>query len=156
MFRITPVAATENAIEGYPDISPDGRWIAYCSNREGQGQVYIRSLLGSGEKKVSKDGGLSPLWARNGKQLFYWSLDHGKIWVVDIQTGADLIVGNPRLLFENNGIMVNPIRRGFDISLDDQLFLAVRQEDRQPQPVTEINLVLNWFEELKRLAPTKK
>lgn len=106
------------------------------------------------KQQVSSEGGSEPLWARNGKQLFYRRQD--QVWVVDVQTEGGLTTGKPRLLFEKPGYnRAYPIR-AYDLSLDGQRFLMVKFENRRPTPVTEMTLVQDWFEELKRLVPTGK
>jgi hypothetical protein len=151
----TPFAATKHR-EEHPGFSPDGRWIAYCSDEEGQREVYVRPSSGTGETtKVSREGGREPVWARSGKQLFYRSPSGRQMWVVDVQTKPSFSVGGPQLLFEKSGLGTSGPIRGYDISLDDQRFLMVRLEEREPQPVTEMILIQNWFEEVKRLVPTK-
>jgi len=78
------------------------------------------------------------------------------MWVADVQTKPSFSVGRPRLLFENRRLsVINPVR-GYDISLDDQSFLMVKSEEREPRPMTEMILIQNWFEEIKRLVPTGK
>lgn len=149
--------ATEKYFEGYPEFSPDGRWIAYCTDQEGRNEIYVRPSSGTGQTiKVSREGGEAPLWARSGKQLFYRSPNGRQMWAADIQTEPSFSVGMPRLLFEKRGLGAGIPIRGYDISLDDQLFLMVRLEEREPQPVTGMILIQNWFEELKRLVPTGK
>jgi serine/threonine-protein kinase len=104
--------------------------------------------------QVSIEGGSEPLWARNGKQLFYrWG---NQVWVVDVRTENGFSAGKPRLLFEHPGLHGNYPLRDYDLSLDGQRFLMVRLEDRKPSPLTEMTLVQNWFEELKRLDPAGK
>jgi Tol biopolymer transport system component len=152
----TPFAATEHR-EAYPEFSTDGRWIAYQSNEEGQMEVYIRPSSGTGETiKVSHDGGREPLWARSGKKLFYRALNRRQIWAAAIQTEPSFPVGRPRLLFEKSGLGTGSPNRGYGISLDDQRFLMVRHDEREPRPVSEMILIQNWFKEIKRLVPTGK
>ena len=56
-----------------PEISPDGRWIAYASNESGQFQVFVRPFpnVNEGRWQISPEGGTRPAWARDGKELFY-------------------------------------------------------------------------------------
>ncbi|MFC2167781.1 protein kinase [Acidobacteriota bacterium] len=153
----TPFAASEFN-ETYPDFSPNGRWIAYCTDEEGHNEVYVRNSSGLGEAiKVSRDGGMAPLWARSGKKLFYIASKMRQVWVSDVLSETSLSFGKPILLFGREKVIgaSGPVR-GYDISLDDKRFLAIRREDRQPQPVIEINLIQNWFEELERLVPTSR
>ena len=78
------------------------------------------------------------------------------MWVADVQSEPSFSVGSPRLLFTSKGLWTLYPVRGSDISLDDQRFLMVRSEVIEPQPVTEMILIQNWFEKLKRLVPTDK
>jgi serine/threonine-protein kinase len=152
--RMTPFLNSQFD-ETFPDFSPDGRWIAYSSDESKRDEVYVRAFPGPGMKQqVSSEGGEEPLWARNGKQLFYRRQD--QVWVVDVRTDGGFAMSKPRLLFEKPGYgSGNPIR-AYDLSLDSQRFLMVKVEQRKPTPVTEMTLVLNWLEELKRLGPTGK
>jgi len=140
--------------EWYPEFSPDGRWMAYTSDESNRQEVYIRPFPGPGMKQqVSIEGGSEPLWARNNKQLFYRRLD--QVWVVDVWTDGGLSTGKPRILFEKPGYSRSYPIRSYDLSLDGQRFLMVRFENRKPTPVTEMILIQNWFEELKRLVPAR-
>jgi serine/threonine-protein kinase len=141
--------------ETCPEFSPDGRWVAYSSDESKRYEVYVRPFPGPGMKiQVSSEGGVQPLWARNGKQLFYRR--QNQVWVVDVRIDGGLATSKPRLLFEKSGYNVGMPTRSYDLSLDGQRFLMVRLEDRKPSPLTEMTLVENWFEELKRLVPTGK
>jgi Tol biopolymer transport system component len=154
----TPIATSEYS-ERYPDFSPDSRWIAYGVLKDGVTNVFVRSSSGSGaEIQVSRDGGHSPLWARNGKQLFYLSNGFRQVWVCDVIDIKIPSFGSPRLLFEkdNNYLFGSIPIRGYDISLDDERFLTVQTQEQPPKSATEMILIQNWFEELTRLAPTKK
>jgi len=137
-------------------FSPDGRWLAYMSNETGRDEIYLIpfSITGPGGKRqVSIGGGAEPVWAPDGQDLFY--RDGDEMMAVAIETEPELSVGTPRLLFEGRFL---PVLSGddpggsYDISPDGQRFLMIqREEDVVP---TEIIVVLNWFEELKRLVPT--
>jgi hypothetical protein len=72
-----------------------------------------------------------------------------------VAAGSGFSASKPRLLFEQSGYGVNQPIREWDISPDGKRFLMVKLEERKPQPVTEMILIQNWFEELKRLVPTK-
>jgi hypothetical protein len=141
--------------ESYPEVSPDGRWVAYVSDESARNEVYVRPFPGPGMKyQVSSQGGIQPLWARNGRQLFYRQED--QVWAVDVRTDGGFSTGKPRLLFERPGYSPGYPIRSYDLSQDGQRFLMVKQEQRKPAPVTELTLVQNWFEELKRLLPAGK
>jgi hypothetical protein len=152
--RVTPFLNSQFS-ETHPEFSPDGRWLAYTSDESKRDEVYVRPFPGPGVKyPVSSAGGNSPLWARNGKQLFYQWQD--QVWVVDVLTDGGFATSKPRLLFEKPGYGLTSPLRSYDLSRDGQRFLMVKLEQRKPTPVTEMILVLNWFEELKRLMPTGK
>ena len=58
--------------EQYPDLSPDGRWLAYVSNQSGRVEVYVQPYPGPGARQqISVDGGTAPAWSRDGRELFY-------------------------------------------------------------------------------------
>jgi Tol biopolymer transport system component len=144
--------------ERYPEFSPDGRWMAYSSDESGSSEVYVQPFPGGGSKyQISDKGGDQPLWTRNGKQLFYrWGTPTNQVWSVDVQTGSSFSASKPRLVFEQPGYLSSTPIRGWDISADGERFLMVKLEERKPQPLTEMVLVQNWLEELRRLAPANK
>ena len=93
------------------------------------------------------------MWRRDGEELFYRNGD--KMMVVPIQTGPTFKAQTPRLLFEgaySNGYL--DYASNYDVSPDGQRFVMVTEADRETSP--QINIILNWTEELKRLAPTDK
>jgi eukaryotic-like serine/threonine-protein kinase len=140
--------------ESFPEFSPDGHWLAFSSNESGRPEVYVRPFPGPGGRwQVSHEGGTENVWARDGKRLFYRS--RGKVWVVDIRTDTGFLAGKPRLLFEHAKYFLGSPLRLFDVSPDGQRFLMMLPGEREPRPATEMILVQNWFEELKRLVPTK-
>ncbi len=144
--------------EAYPEFSPDGRWLAYTSNESLRSEVYVRPFPGPGGiQPISTEGGTQPLWARNGKQLFYRRSGKDgdtpdEVWAVDVLSGSALSFGKPYRLFKLPGTAAGYPVGCWDISRDGR-FLMVKFEERQPQPLTEMIFVRNWFEELRRLAP---
>jgi eukaryotic-like serine/threonine-protein kinase len=137
--------------EQEPRFSPDGRWLAYVSNESGGYEVYVRPYPGPGGKwQVSSGGGGTFWWNLNGRELFYKS--GPKMMAVDITTSPSFAAGKPKLLFE----MSNFLGGGLDVSPDGQRFLMVKASEQAGSAPTQINVVLNWFEELKRRVPTAK
>jgi Tol biopolymer transport system component len=136
--------------EGGSQFSPDGRWMAYASDESGQMQVYVRPFPGPDRKwPVSTQGGTSPRWNRNGTELFYRT--GNKMMAVDVSIKPELRLSPPRLLFEQRyAFGVNVARANYDVSADGQRFVMVKDESGSGR----LNVVLNLFEELKRLAPT--
>jgi serine/threonine-protein kinase len=139
-------------------ISPDGRWLAYVSNESGRFEVYVRPFpSSSGRWQISTEGGAEPLWSRDGRELFYRI--GNKVMVVNISPGPSFQAGTPRLLFERRLAVRtggNSINTNYDISPDGRRFLMVQEAVQQAEaPPTQIHVVLNWFEELKRRVPTR-
>jgi Tol biopolymer transport system component len=140
---------TGPAFEGGPQFSPDGRWMAYVSNESGQFQVYLRPYPGPDRRwQVSTDGGTSPLWNRSGRELFY--RNGNKMMAVFVSTAPDVTLATPRIIFEQPYAYGSTIAlTNYDVSADGQRFLMVKRESG----VAYLNVVLNWFSELARLAP---
>ena len=154
--RVTPFLDSGDSLR-YPEFSPDGRWMAYASDESGRWEVYVRPFPGPGGKwLISQQGGAEPLWARNGKQLFYSSAGGRERWAVDIRTDGGFSAGKPRLLFEAPTLETGYPIRSWDLSLDGQRFLMVKLDEVKPTPVTEMVLVMNWSQDLRRLSPTAK
>ena len=126
-------------------FSPDGRWVAYQSNESGTFEIYVQPFPGPGGKSpVSADGGLRPKWSRNGRELFFRAGD--RMMAAPIEPGPAFASGTARVLFEGQ------YAPWYDVTPDGR-FLMVR--DEQPADPTHLRFVLNWTEELKRLAPIK-
>jgi hypothetical protein len=140
-------------------ISPDGRWLAFESNSSGAFEIYIRPFpnVGGGQWEVSTAGGTQPLWARNGKELFYLGADGALLRVPVEASGATWHAGTPTKLFEgrySTGAGIGG--RQYDVSRDGQHFLMIKTPgtDASAAPPALI-VVQHWTEELKRLVPIK-
>jgi dipeptidyl aminopeptidase/acylaminoacyl peptidase len=150
--QVIPFAATKST-EATPEFSPDGRWIAYTSNESGRNEIYVRSFPdGTRTLPISNEGGISPIWAPNGRELFYWNIAFTKLMKVEITPGQNLAAGPATLLFEFKAASTTFIR-SYDITPDGRRFLVREKKDNMLPPVTELNVVRNWFEELKRTIP---
>ena len=140
------------------ELSPDGRWIAYQSNESGRDEIHVRPFpaVDGGHWQITTDGGAEPLWARSGRELFY--LDRRRrIMAVPVQAGPSFGAGNPSVAVELASVNVGGPGREYDVSPDGRRFLIIRPAARtedKPTPM-QLNVVLNWGEELKRLAPVK-
>jgi len=131
-------------------ISPDGHWIAYESNESGRIEIYVRPFpnVEEGKWQISRDGGTSPVWAPQGLELFY--RNGQAMMVVGIKTEPTFTPGSPVVLFTGRYTMGGGIIN-CDISPDGQRLLMIKEVEGS---TGRINVVLNWFEELKRLVPT--
>ena len=136
------------------EISPDVRWLAYESDESGQFEIYVRPFpnVDEGLFQISRGGGVQPLWAPSGRELFYGSLE-GSLMAVPVQSGGNLLVGNPEIIIEQPYVGGQRDPREYDISPDGKRFLMIKETDDSTSP-RELILVQNWFEELKRLVPT--
>jgi serine/threonine protein kinase len=134
-------------------FSPDGRWVAYMTDETGRRQIYVQPFPGPGGKwLISAEEGQYPRWSRNGREIFFVSGD--KLMSVDVETQPAFKVGTPHPLFSTSGYLVGA--GNYDVAPDGQHFLMIRQEEAAASP-KELNVILNWSEELKRRAlPAKK
>ena len=136
--------------EAAPAISPDGRWIAYLTDETGQDEVYVQRFPELGSRQtISTDGGQQPLWSPDGRELFYRNGD--EMMVVPVETDPTFRAGDPEVLFEQQYYLYRA-RRTYDLAPDGQRFLMVK-EGATSDAATQIILVQNWFEELRRLVP---
>ena len=141
--------------EGAPRFSPDGRWLAYISDESGRYEIYVQPYPGPGGKwQISTEGGTEPVWNPNGRELFYRSGD--KMMAVDIATQPSFSAGKPRMLFEGPYVTTGRTVPEYDVAPDGQRFLMLKPVEQAGAAPTQINVVLNWFEELKQKVPTGK
>ena len=144
--------ATSPFLESSPMFSPDGDWIVYCSNDSGRFQVYVRARGEGPRIPVSKNGGTEPMWSRRGDEIFY--RQGTRMMSVPVERGSELTLAEPSILFEGafaEGQLGVP---NYDVTSDGQEFVMVVQDESAG--VSQINVVLNWDEELKRLVPTDR
>jgi eukaryotic-like serine/threonine-protein kinase len=104
-----------------------------------------------GKWQISTEGGTEPVWNPNGRELFYRSGD--KMMAVEIATQPSFAAGKPRMLFEGPYEPPPVPIPNYDVSTDGQRFLMLKPSELEAAAPTQINVVLNWFEELKRRVP---
>jgi serine/threonine-protein kinase len=153
-LRIEPlVKGARNA-----EVSADGRWLAYQSSESGRDEIYVRPFpnVDGGKWQVSADGGTRPLWARDGRELFYYTAARGMI-AVPIRAGTAFAAGTAASVFGGPAFSVPTNGRMYDVSADGRRFLMIKQApptgERAAAPL-QLVVVQNWLEELKRLVPT--
>jgi serine/threonine-protein kinase len=129
-------------------ISPDGHWLAYASDESGRFEVYLQTFPELSRKiPVSTDGGVEPIWSRDGSEIFFLDGSRSRMMAVSVQTEPELALGSPKMLFEVDYM------RYLRLDSDGKGFLVMMREPNSGIQ-TQLHVVLNWFEELKRLAPT--
>jgi len=137
--------------ESAPQFSPDGRWLAYTSDESGRYEIYLVPYPGPGGKwQISSDGGREPLWNRNGRELFF--RNGNKMMAAPIDTQHGFSAGTPKMLFQGQYVTLANSTPNYDVTADGQKFLMLKSTVQPAQ----INVVVNWFEELKQKVPTGK
>jgi eukaryotic-like serine/threonine-protein kinase len=136
-------------------FSPDGHWLAYQSNETGGNQIWVQPFPATGAKFPIVGGG-HPFWSPDGKELFYNS-GANQTSVVSVTTRPTFSFGVPARVpdgIQNRAPNTTP--RGSDITPDGKYFVGtVNADQTQSGKAPPIQVVLNWFEELKRLVPAK-
>jgi serine/threonine-protein kinase len=141
--------------ESTPRFSPDGRWLAYVSDESGRYEVYVQPYPGPGGKwQISTEGGTEPTWNPNGRELFFRNGD--KMMAVSTAAQSGFTASKPRVLFEGEYVPSPATATNYSVSPDGQRFLMLKPAEASELAPTQINVVLNWFEELKRRVPTEK
>jgi serine/threonine-protein kinase len=133
-------------------LSPDARWIAYTSGESGRNEVYVRAAEpGGGRWQVSSEGGLQPRWSANGKELYYRIGD--KMVVASVVTQPTFSSSRSRVLFEGSFQLGGAVN-DYDLTPDGREFLMLR-DDSPHRGFTEYKVILNWFQELKKLEAAR-
>jgi hypothetical protein len=141
-----------------PQISPNGRWIAYEDQQALEGfEVYVRpfpNVNAGGPWQISTGGGTRLLWNSNGRELFYY-VEPGTMMSVPVETEAAFKAGTPTALF--SGQFLSPqIGLHYSVTRDGRRFLLIKDAAAKPGSAAQppkINIVLNWLEELKQRVP---
>jgi serine/threonine-protein kinase len=146
--KVTPVRVTPNFSEVNAQFSPDGRRLAYQSDESGRNEIYVEDYPGGGHRAVvSSEGGTTPMWSRDGKELFYVAGD--AVMVTAIGSGGS--IGRGRKLFDRSPY--NFFWHSYDPAPDGKRLLMIR---RDPGSVPrQLNVILNWDLELQRLLPAR-
>ena len=138
--------------EAQPSFSPDGRWLAYRSDESGDSEVYVRSYPGPGGKwQISTGGGYFPKWSPDRKELLYRTEDN-QIMVVTYNASGDSFRANKPELWSPGQFSERLGAVNFDVSPDGKRVVVLRAPASEAQPMTKINFIFNFFDELQRKA----
>ncbi len=133
-------------------FSPNGRWIAYVSEVTGEKEVHVTSYPEPvGSTPVSANGGRDPVWSRDGRELFFRQGEF--LMVIPVETNGSVFTFEPAQVLLS-GWPAPPVGGGishYDVTPDGNRFLMLQPPEATP---SYINVVLDWFDELKRLVPT--
>ena len=146
--KVTTLVATDhdelNAV-----LSPDNQWMAYQSDLSGRMEIYVRPFpnVEGGQTLISTSGGTEPLWAPDGREIFYRSADN-KLMSVAVTGRRELVAEKSKLLFDMASYATF-IGRNYDITPDGKRFVMVKAPPASAQ--SSLTIVLNWIEELKRI-----
>ena len=156
--RVEPLIQTRFN-ERNAEVSPNGRWVAYQSDESGEFQITVRPFpnVNGGRWQVSSNGGTQPVWTRGGAELIYLDRSHSPMSAT-ITEVSGFASSAPMKLFDARPEYVTAaLGRSYDVSRDGQRFVFLKTANAQGQPAmttSKLVVVLNWFEELKRLVPT--
>jgi serine/threonine-protein kinase len=146
--RITVITA-EPQDEGYAEVSPDGKWLAYASVLTGRYEVYVRSLDGDADQvQVSMSGGSEPMWSRDGRELFYRAeIDsHLSLVVATLDRTPTLRVATRRTLFRVDEYDAAQPHANYDVSPDGKSFVMIHRA-----PTGRLTVIQNLPELVRRL-----
>ena len=147
------------ASAGSAKFSPDGHWLAYCSNETKKPQVYVQAFPGPGPKiQVSSDGGTDPVWKRNLGELYFRNGD--KMMAIAVSTTPTFTAGHPRILWAgrySHGMSTScgppgATSSNYDVTADGQRFLMIKDEAPDTAVSKQILVALAWADEVKRLS----
>jgi Tol biopolymer transport system component len=146
-----PLVATP-LTELHPAVSPDGRWLAYASNQSGfTNEVYVRPFgeASGGRWQVSNGGGSQPVWAPNGRELFY--LDgQARLMAAQVESGPTFAVGNLTPLFEASRFIRDDFHQSYGVTPDGRSFLfAMARQQAGGAGSTRLVWVDHWFSEVR-------
>ena len=158
-----PLIATA-FVEGWPTVSPDGRWLAYHSNESGRPAVYVRPFpnVDDGKWQVSQSAGLTPIWSRDGSELFYITANRNGAAMMAVEYAGDptFTPSRPeRLVALPNRLDFDSVFRQWDVAPDGERFVMLREAEEDPSDddprvgPTELVYVGNWFAELVERVP---
>ncbi|HSG50359.1 MAG TPA: protein kinase, partial [Longimicrobiales bacterium] len=132
--------------EHSPEISPDGRWLAYVSDESGEPRIHVRPLdREGGTVSVSAESAVSPLWSPDGRTIYYRTMADSLVAAAVSLDPSPRVTGRTPL-FSTTPYRLDRVDRAHDIHPDGDRFLFIRNP-----PAARIVVVTGWFDEVKRI-----
>jgi len=153
--EVRNVVASES-FEFDPALSPNGRWLAYVSNRTGQAEIWVQAYPEGVPVRVSSNTGYEPLWSADGRELFY--RQDAAVMAVAVETGNEFSFASPKPLFSGPYVQrPNTGARGYDVARDGRFLMILPGDENRASALASIVVVQNFGEELKqRVRPSGK
>ena len=128
-------------------VSPDAKAFAYISSESGADELYILTYPAPGQRvQISANGATRAFWSPDGKQIYYKNASTGPLMAASIQiTGTQVRAAAPQKLFDFDGSLAG-------VTPDGKRFLMLKSASADADS-PKLNIVLNWFDELRRLSP---
>jgi serine/threonine-protein kinase len=147
-----PVVASDYA-EYDPALSPNGRWLAYASNRTGTVEIWVQEYPDGVPQRVSRNGGFEPQWSRDGRELFYWQ--GSAMMAVSVETDEKFSFAAPVQLFSGRYFQfAAPAARTYDVASDGRFLMLLPGDESTAATPASIVVVQNFAEEVKeRVQP---
>jgi serine/threonine-protein kinase len=149
-FLVTP------ADERHPSFSTDGRWIAYSSDESGTYQIYVRAFPDNGGRWTisSSNGGVYPIFSRNGRDLFYRTLD-GQVMAAGYVVKDNAFVPDPPRVFSEKRLANLPLNGSYDVAPDGRIVgLFPSDESLSGRTQNHVTFLLNFADEIRRRVGT--
>ncbi|MFN0159259.1 MAG: protein kinase domain-containing protein [Bacteroidota bacterium] len=139
--------------EAFASLSPDGKWLAYLANETGSSQVYVRPFpQGSGKWQISVNGGNKVDWSEDGRTLYFGT--PSEIMFVSIVGTHTLTTGQPQVLIRDYPWLNVESAISYDIAPDGKHILVAKPRDEEK--LQQINVVMNWFDEINNTVASGK
>jgi len=137
-----PVAIT-SSVEAQPRVSPDGKWVAYVTDASGASQVVVQPFPGpGGQVQISSTGGSEPIWAPDGRRIFYRDGLH--LVAASVTTSPQFAVTGRTELFADDYVFAQAPHANYDVSPDGNRFLMLKSTK-----APEVFVVYGWLAELR-------
>jgi hypothetical protein len=140
-------------------FSPDGRWTAYMSNESGRNDIYVRPFPGPGGKwQITSSPGDDPTWSRTSRELFFLSTAELRLMTVPYRVEEDSFQADKPVVWLDARLSGRPRApsRDLDLHPDGKRFAIASSEEQAASEQARVVFILNFFDELRRIAPSNK